>query len=275
MLKKISLCFFVFLLLACSEQPSNEVTIVETVSPITETSQSIEYPEHQATDTISFYAIDGLRITADLYMIDETSPIFILFHRSGWSRGEYINTALSFNELGFNVMAVDLRSGMTSNGILNKTAISATESGYATNLEDAVLDVEASIEYVIQMYDTDIYLLGSASSASLVLIAGQPYADVINGIFAFSPGEYFEYHGLSISEHVSTLTIPVFITSASYEIDEWQTIFEAVASEMKLAFYPEGFGQHGSESLWSTSKDNSEFWSAIEYFLELLKEDAN
>jgi len=275
MFKRLYIFTFLFILIGCSDKTINELPLTDINEVTNEVIEVIEYPENQATDTVTYYAIDGLRITADLYLIDETSPIFILFHRSGWSRGEYINSAIEFNNLGYNVMAVDLRSGMTSNGILNETAIQATKSGYATNLEDAVLDVEASIDYIRLNYNMDIYLLGSASSASLVLVTSESYIQSVSAIFSFSAGEYFEFENQSVAKKVELLKVPVFMTSASYEIDEWQNIFDAVGSEMKLAFYPEGFGQHGSESLWTSTKDNREFWAAMEYFLELIKEDAN
>ena len=263
-MKKWLLILFCFILIGC-----NNTTQELIEAPVSEENLEIEN-----LNTVTFEASDGLTITADLYMIDDTSPIFILFHQAGWSRGEYLETAVKFNKMGYNAVAVDLRSGIAVNDITNETARLAKESDYPNNHADAALDVKASIEYIIEEYDTDIYLLGSSYSASLALVTAEDYKDHIDAVFAFSPGEYFIYDGKSIAGNVESLTIPTFITSASYEVDEWKNIFEHVAAENKFAFYPENFGSHGSESLWKSSKENIDFWNAIFFFIDQLKEDA-
>jgi len=292
-MKKLILSLLLISLLGCNDNMTNnsntneshntvevdenvEQTAIETVEET-----SVEDVKTQpmtieiGKSTVLYSAEDGLDITADLYLIDETSPLFILFHKASWSRGEYKDTALKLNKMGYNAMAVDQRSGFTCNGILNETAKRAAEKGVSTNHSDASMDVTASIQYAIDHFDNDIYVMGSSYSASLVLILSQNYSEDIKGIFAFSPGEYFSYDGRSIAENTKKLTIPTFITSASFETDDWQGIFDSVGSDYKFAFYPEGFGKHGSESLWDSTKDNSEFWIAIDYFLEQIEEDAD
>ncbi|MBI9015196.1 MAG: alpha/beta hydrolase [Clostridiales bacterium] len=286
-MKKLILYILLLSLLGCNDDVINttnnsletveiEETAIETVeeTPVEDGEIKPMTLEFGKT-TVLYTAADGLDITADLYLIDETSPIFILFHKANWSRGEYKDTALKLNNMGYNVMAVDQRSGLSCNGIVNETAKRATEKGYISNYSDASMDVKASIQYAIDHFDTDIYVLGSSYSASLVLVVSQKFSEHIKGIFAFSPGEYFSYAGKSIAENTEKLTIPTFITSGSYETDDWQRIFESVGSDYKFAFYPEGFGRHGSESLWESTKENTEFWMAIEYFLEQIEEDAD
>lgn len=73
-------------------------------------------------DTINFEAKDGLIVTADLFAPHPNeTPFIILFHQAQWSRGEYIEIAPKLNKMGFNCMAVDLRSGGNVNDITNET----------------------------------------------------------------------------------------------------------------------------------------------------------
>lgn len=285
-MKKLILSILLLSLFGCNDDIINntntnksletEEVVIETIEETAEENVVMKPMTLEVgKSTVLYAAADGLDITADLYFIDETSPLFILFHKASWSRGEYKDTALKLNKMGYNAMAVDQRSGMACNGIENETAKRATEKGFATNYSDASKDVKASIQYAIDHFDTDIYVLGSSYSASLVLVLSQKYAENVKGIFAFSPGEYFSYAGRSIAENTEKLTIPTFITSGSYETDDWQHIFDSVGSDYKFAFYPEEFGRHGSESLWESTKENTEFWMAIEYFLEQIEEDAN
>jgi len=63
--------------------------------------------------TITFPSSDGVKITADLYILhtDKNTPFIVLFHQAGFSRGEYREITPKLNRLGFNCMAIDQRSG--------------------------------------------------------------------------------------------------------------------------------------------------------------------
>ena len=99
--------------------------------------------------SIVFPSLDGVNITADLYMqnSDKRTPFIVLFHRAGWSRGEYDEIALKLNDLGFNCMAVDLRSGGSVNGVINLTLEDAKKKGKPTTYLDAVQDIKAALLY--------------------------------------------------------------------------------------------------------------------------------
>ena len=85
-------------------------------------------------DTITFKSKDGVVITADLYMAhNKTAPFILLFHQAGWSRGEYLEIAPRLNEMGFNCMAVDLRSGNEINNVKNMTKVSAEKMQKGTS----------------------------------------------------------------------------------------------------------------------------------------------
>src|SRR5687768_9393059 len=85
------------------------------------------------SETITFPSKDGITITGDMYMINDTMPYMLLCHQAGYSRGEYKETAKRFNKLGFNCLAIDQRSGNEVNGVKNMTAEAAKKAGKSTD----------------------------------------------------------------------------------------------------------------------------------------------
>lgn len=278
MKKSILLLLLAFSLVSCNTESnvnedmvSHEETVVE-IEQISKIEGGFIMPEI-GKSTIIYEASDGLMITSDIYLIDYASPFIILFHRADWSRGEYIETAIKFNKLGYNVMAVDQRSGSNINGIINETAKLATKENYTKDYISASADITASIEYVRDTLKFDsIYIMGSSYSASLVLVIAQQYDHIIDGVIAFSPGEYFTYNGKDISTNVETLTIPVFITSSKSEAKSNIKIFNCIASENKIRYVPKSSGAHGSQSLWSSVAGYEECWNELVSFLDTTRQ---
>ena len=87
------------------------------------------YAVTMAQETITFPSNDGLEISADVYIADpnKDTAFIVLFHQAGWSRGEYLEIAPKLNALGFNVMAVDQRSGGAINDVNNESTQRAEE----------------------------------------------------------------------------------------------------------------------------------------------------
>lgn len=223
-------------------------------------------------ETILFPSIDGLDITTDLYLIDDTSPIILLFHRASWSRGEYLEIAPKLNKLGFNAMSIDARSGSSINGVKNETVRRAYKNGLGVTHLDAAVDIEATIKYAKEELGYDnIITWGSSYSAALVVATSQKYSDTVKAVIAFSPGDYFELENKTITEHAKELTLPAFITGSKAEEVIYGSIFKAIASKEKVCFVPESDGYHGSVALWDISSGNQEYWSAITSFLHSLK----
>lgn len=226
-----------------------------------------------STDTISFNSEDGVVIVADTYIIDlePTTPVIVLFHQAGWSRGEYIDIAPKLNEIGFNCIAVDLRSGGKINSIENLTAKHAKESNLQTRYIDALPDILSAIRFVESQFPKNkIIAWGSSYSAALVLYATGENPDLVDGALAFAPGEYFSKQGKSktwIKESAAKINVPVFITSAKNEKNNWSAIFDAIPSKQKSAFIPETKGNHGSRALWEQFDDSNEYWDAVNQFL--------
>ena len=223
-------------------------------------------------ETISFKADDGLQVTADLYMPHESSaPFIILYHQAGYSRGEYRSIAPKLNELGFNCMAVDQRSGDKINGVVNKTHQEALSKNLPTEYLDALPDIEAAYLYVkYGIKPEKIILWGSSYSAAIMFYMGSVHHNNLSGILSFAPGAYFKINNKELKTYAARITCPVFVTSAKSEYKNWKAIYNEVRSE-KSYFLPETEGKHGSKALWDNNPNHMAYWSAVQEFLAQVK----
>jgi dienelactone hydrolase len=222
-------------------------------------------------ELITFLAEDSLTITGDLYTHKgvEDNPFIILFHQAGYSRGEYIETVGKFIEMGYNCLAVDLRAGNEVNGIINETHKEAVAKGLSTEYIDAMPDMMTAIDYVKENFEyEELLILGSSYSASLALIVAAQNPGLVDGVLAFSPGEYFKYDETTIEEYASEILVPVFITSSREERKKWKAIYEALPDDAKRKYIPEDEGIHGSRALWKTTEGNQKYWKAVEKFIK-------
>lgn len=223
--------------------------------------------------SINFKSIDGLLITADAYTPHNraSAPLIVLFHQAGSSRGEYDEIAPRLNKLGFNCIAVDLRSGDYSRGKDNETMILASKKNLPTSYADALPDVIASLRYARKHYtDSKIIAWGSSYSASLSLKVAGDHPELVDGVIAFSPGEYFSHVGKSktwIRDSARNITAPTFITSAKNESADWAAIYDVIAIDNRQNFIPETVGKHGSKALWEKYNDSPAYWNAVTGFL--------
>ncbi len=225
-----------------------------------------------AQKTIKFETEDSVSVTADLYIQhNKNAPFVLFFHQAGWSRGEYLEIAPWVNNLGFNAMAVDQRSGSAVNNIKNQTKIDAANKGKGTKYLDAIPDMMAAIHYVKTHFpDAKLIIWGSSYSSALVLKIAGEHPDLISGVLAFSPAEYYVRFGKSddyITQSAKKIQVPVFISSARNETGRWKPIFESIPSKSKTGFIPEGKGNHGSRALWKEKPDHQEYRKAVKEFL--------
>jgi len=223
--------------------------------------------------TITFSSEDSLAITADSYIAHNlTAPFIILFHQAGWSRGEYKEIAPILNSMGFNCIAIDQRSGDKINNVLNQTHKRAVIKNKSTAYLDAYKDMIAALKFVKDKFAKGkIIIWGSSYSAALVFKLAAEHQNLINGVLAFSPGEYFVRFGKSktfIADFAKTITLPVFITSAHNEKENWINIYKSLPSEKKQYFVPQTNGNHGSRALWKKFDDSKDYWKAVSKFLK-------
>ena len=199
----------------------------------------------------------------------------VLCHQAGWSRGEYREIAPRLNELGFNCVAIDQRSGGTVNRVSNLTRMKAIAQSKPANFVTAEQDIIAAVKWAKSKHCTGKVLLwGSSYSAALALrIAGED-PDLVDGVLAFAPGEYFEKFDKPkdwIATSAKKISVPVFITSAKDESKKWSAIFEAIPGESKTKFIPETAGNHGSRALWRKFSDSDDYWASVQEFLGQFK----
>lgn len=226
----------------------------------------------QTKKTIEFPSEDGLTITADTYIKHSLDkPFIVLFHQAGWSRGEYTEIAPKLNELGFNCMAIDQRSGKMVNEIVNQTAKRAEEKKLGMDFPDAIPDLLAAIKYARKNFvKGKLIIWGSSYSSALVLKLTGEHKNLCDAVLSFAPGEYFTRFGKSgdwISKSAKNIDVPVFITSAKSEKMYWAPIFELIKSTDKHSFLPETKGNHGSRALWEKFPDSKDYWKAVKKFL--------
>ena len=223
----------------------------------------------EAQQKITFPSSDGIIITADQYGKDAGKPYIILFHQANYSRGEYKETAPKLEKLGYNCLAVDLRSGNEVNYIQNETAAKAREKNLPIEYIDAEKDMIAAIEYVKKISQEQIVLFGSSYSASLALRIGKK-EPIVNAIIAFSPGEYFEK--LKIKDEIAKLNKPVFIASTKSEKQYIQEMVSGINEKLITWFVPTNTsGIHGSRALWDSSPENKDCWMQLLLFFKNLK----
>ncbi|HET9624563.1 MAG TPA: dienelactone hydrolase family protein [Kofleriaceae bacterium] len=221
---------------------------------------------------LHFPAADGLDVTADLYAPHpDSAPFIVLFHQAGSSRGEYRAIAPRLVDLGFNVMAVDARSGHDRAQVGNATAAAACRAGKPTTYVDAIADLRAAVAEARNHAKGKLLIWGSSYSSSLVLVLGaELHADAV---LAFSPGEYFEDQGKPktwVRDSATALAVPVFITSAQHDSEDFTPIADAIDHAGKThvtRFLPTTAGTHGSSALAPTQPDSAAYWTAVTAFL--------
>lgn len=218
--------------------------------------------------TITFKAIDDVNVTADLYLTNNlNAPFIILFHQAMFSRGEYLEIAPKLNILGFNCMAVDQRSGLKVNGIINQTHKDAKSKGKSTKYPDTYPDLEAALNFVKKEYAPKTLIVwGSSYSSSLVFILAAKHPEIA-GLLSFSSGEYFKFENKTISDWAKEVNCPVFVTSSKKEAKECYVIFKNAGNEKNIQFIPEVSGFHGSKALWESKSGNETYWFAVKHFL--------
>ncbi|MEO0571898.1 MAG: alpha/beta hydrolase [Bacteroidota bacterium] len=218
-------------------------------------------------ETIHLTTEDGIEVTADLYQIKkQDAPMLLLFHQAGNSRGEYRSIAPQLNAMGFHCLAVDQRSGNEVKGVTNETSKEAVKAGKSTQYADALPDLQAALAYTRKNFTGKCMVWGSSYSASLVFYLASLAPEKIDGLLAFSPGEYFKMDGKSIANCAKGVKCPVFVSSAKNEKRNWEDIYQSIRSE-KTFYLPSKKGYHGSRALWPESEGNEKAWEAVIDFL--------
>lgn len=263
MYKIFSFCLIICFALSCKmETERANVVNANTISELPKNNKSIDT---NTFETISFPSKDGLLITADVYKVKGIPVSVLLCHQAGFSRGEYKDTALVLNDLGYSVMAIDQRSGNEANAIVNETAKLAAEQKLSSNYLDAKQDIEAAVNFVYKENNNKpILLVGSSYSASLALLIGVSN-EKIKAVAAFSPGEYFK--GINIQESIMDYDKPIFVTASNRETADLSKLVSEINSKILTHYKSTEKGIHGSRALWDSTEGTKGYWEAFKLFL--------
>lgn len=224
--------------------------------------------EKYQPEKVEFKAADGLLINGNLYNIGKDKPVVLLCHQAGYNHVEYADIAPKLNEMGYNCLAIDQRSGGDFAGKPNETFQRAKEKGLPTEYIDAQQDIEAAIDFLYKKYNTKVIIWGSSYSSSLVLFESLQNKHV-NASISFSPGDYFGDKKPSLSTVFSKVDKPFFITSSKEEAVPLSALIdEKQLKENQIQFIPESDGFHGSKALWNGQNGAEEYWTAIAEFLK-------
>lgn len=217
-------------------------------------------------------APDGVKIYARSYPAQNAhAPVLLLFHQAGSGKSEYAPIAPRLVELGFNVLAVDQRSGGDLYEPGNETVAHLGAS--APDFMSALPDLETALTWARRTYPaTPVYLLGSSYSAALVFLVAARHPREVAAVIAFSPGEYLD-NKTAVHAAARQVRVPVFIDSSSdkSEIDAARSIYAAVASPKKVQFVPPS-GIHGASTLREDRDPGGApaNWAALSAFLRNL-----
>ena len=205
-------CLMAFFFFACqSGTPKIEKEIIEIEEEI-----KVEVPEK-----ITFPSGDGLTIHANLYHKSDSAPVMLLCHQARFNKFEYVKSALTFMEMGFNCLAIDQRSGGPIVEAFNETTLEAEKAGKSTEFLDAEQDIVAAINYAANKYKQPVILLGSSYSSSLALFIGATNENV-KAVVSFSPGDYFKEDNpkYDLTKLLPSFSKPFWVPSSKEEEPE-------------------------------------------------------
>jgi dienelactone hydrolase len=231
-----------------------------------------ELGEKYQSKSVEFKSKDGLLVSGNLYEIDSNKPVILLLHQANFNKYEYADIAPKLNEIGYNVLAIDQRSGGAFAGKSNETFDRATQRGDSNiSFVDAEQDIDAAIDYLAKKFNQKVTVWGSSYSSALAIFVGAENEQV-NGIISFSPGNYFGDAKPKLKSVFEELETPFLVTSSKAEATDLSKELEGVdLSKNQSQFIPESDGFHGSRAVWEGQKGAEEYWGAVISFLSSLQ----
>ena len=220
-----------------------------------------------AADPVMFPAKDGVVVHAD-YQGKGGKSLILLFHQAGSNLHEYDPIVPRLHRLGFDTLAVSLRSGGSQFGGENETANGV---GGSPDYLQAYPDMEAALNWAMTDAGAGsprVIVWGSSYSSSLVFKLAAEHPDGVIGVLGFSPGEYFG-SAFSVAKAAARVKAPIFVSSASDagEVAAAKAILARVPGRA-VQFTPKR-GVHGSSTLREDQNPAgvAENWAAVEAFL--------
>ncbi|MCP4203942.1 MAG: alpha/beta fold hydrolase [bacterium] len=226
----------------------------------------------QAADEVTWTAADGMTLYGNVYSVEagKAAPLVLLFHQAGGdARGEYANIIPRLLEAGYNVFAIDQRSGGSRFDGVNRTvaALDGRDYGYC----DTYPDLEAALDQAKKLGFTGPRVAwGSSYSAALVLRLGAEHAQDLAGVLAFSPASGGPMASCKAEPFIPKLTLPALALRPASEMER-----DSVRQQFRL-FEEHGIqtfvalnGVHGSSMLDAdrVGDDVTPTWNVVMEFL--------
>ena len=221
---------------------------------------------------VQFNGSDGVTIFGDLYESSEgkSASVILLFHQgAGDARGEYTDIAARLVDNGYNVLAIDQRTGGDLFGGVNRMVEASGRDDY--NFCDAYPDLEATLRYArTSGFSGPLAAWGSSYSAALVFQLAVKNKDEVTAILGFSPASGPPMEGCMPSQYVGDLTVPALALRPQKDFE-----IESVQAQMKefelygVRTYVADPGVHGSSMLNATrvGESTEATWQVVLDFL--------
>lgn len=216
---------------------------------------------------VTFATRDGGRVFGDFYKATgKAKGLVLMFHQARSNSTEYAPIAPKVAGLGYDCLAVDLRSGGDMFDAINRTAANYQgDPGY----DAAYSDMLGALDWATTKGYDKVLVWGSSYSASLAIrMAGE--SPKVGAVLAFSPGEYFKAKNV-VSGWSSKDGVP---TLMAFTADERKQGGDALFADLKTTagnvVVSSEQGVHGSSTLRPDSnpgEGSKYYWQAVEDFL--------
>lgn len=219
-------------------------------------SQTVAMPPHEA---LTLTARDGVKVYAYLSRAKSPKGVLLLFHQAGSSADEYAPLSPKLTAIGWDCLAVDLRSG----GPMYGTNRTVEAIGKSQSYLEAYQDMKAATEYAVKRKYRSIVAWGSSYSASLVAKLSVDCPS-ISKVIAFSPGEYLD-DKTAVRRWYSKVKVPILAVWAG---NEESGVREVLAGTRAIILGDQAY-VHGSSCLRPDKgvPHQDALWRRIEAFL--------
>lgn len=229
-------------------------------------------PAAGAADAVQFVAADGVQVFADIYRSSNgaSAPVILLFHQAGGdARGEYAGIATRLLANGYNVVAIDQRSGGDRFGGVNRTLANLERRDYGYC--EAYPDLQAALDYTRDAgFDGPLAAWGSSYSAALVFQLAARNADEVSAILAFSPASGAPLADCPLQHYLDVLAAPALALrpQTEAEIESVQAQIRELAA-YGVRTYIANPGVHGASMLDAdrVGASTEATWSVVLQFL--------
>ncbi len=223
---------------------------------------------------ISFFTPDSIRIFGDLYELNKKETTILLFHQGGSNaRGEYASIIPKLINEGFNILAIDQRSGGQYYGNYNRTLANIPTNifGDGYGYCDAYNNLESALDYIIDSgFSGNKIIWGSSYSASLAIQLANNRQKDINGVLAFSPASGGSMKECLPNKYLESIKQPLIILRPSNEMENENSKLQfELANKYNHQTYIAKNGVHGSSMLVKERVGNEvdDTWNVVLSFL--------